>query len=173
LDLEEVADPDAALKTLKEQLHRIPNEGIGYGILRYLSENAAIPEKLRSLPQAEVSFLYLGQFEQVMPNSSLFAPADEPIGLLHSPRGRRSHLLEVNGFVTGGCLHLNWTYSENIHQRATVEELAQDCVAALRSLIAHCQSPEAGGYIPSDFPLALLSQDELDKAFGSIEFEEE
>jgi non-ribosomal peptide synthase protein (TIGR01720 family) len=108
-----------------------------------------------------------------MPNSSLFVPTDEPIGLLHSPRGSRSHLLEVNGFVAGGCLHLNWTYSENLHQRATVEALAQDFVAALRSLIAHCQSPAAGGYIPSDFPLALLDRDELDKAFGSIEFEEE
>ncbi|GAB1541057.1 hypothetical protein NUACC21_37270 [Scytonema sp. NUACC21] len=173
LDLEDVAHPDAVLNAVKEQLRCIPNEGIGYGILRYLSENGAITEKLRSLPQAEVSFLYLGQLDRGMPNSSLFVPTDEPIGLLHSPRGSRSHLLEVNGFVTGGCLHLNWTYSENLHQRATVEALAQDCVATLRALIAHCQSPEAGGYIPSDFPLALLDRDELDKAFGSIEFEEE
>jgi hypothetical protein len=42
----------------------------------------------------------------------------------------------------------------------------------LRSLITHCQSPDAGGYTPSDFPLAQLSQYELDEAFGTVEFEE-
>lgn len=33
---------------------------------------------------------------------------------------------------------------------------------SLRSLIAHCQSAEAGGYTPSDFQDAELSQDEVE-----------
>ena len=37
----------------------------------------------------------------------------------------------------------------------------------LRALIAHCQSPEAVGYTPSDFPLARLSQKQLDVLVGS------
>jgi non-ribosomal peptide synthase protein (TIGR01720 family) len=173
LNLEETCDPAASLKAVKEQLRHISNEGIGYGVMRYLSKNAAIPENLQFLPQAEVSFLYLGQFEETLPESSLFAPALESTGLLQSPRANRSYLLEVTGFVSGNQLYLDWKYSENVHQRATVEKLALDCVTALRSLIAHCQSPEAGGYTPSDFPLAQLNQDELDIAFGSIEFEDE
>jgi non-ribosomal peptide synthase protein (TIGR01720 family) len=173
LDLEEAFHPGAALKVVKEQLRHIPNEGIGYGVLRYLSCDVAIAEKLRTLPQAEVLFNYLGQFEQALSESSLFAPSKEPIGLLYSPRGSRSHLLEVNGFVDEDQLHLEWTYSENLHKQVTVERLAKGVVEALRSLIAHCQSPEAGGYTPSDFPLAQLSQEELDKAFASIDFEQE
>jgi hypothetical protein len=35
-------------------------------------------------------------------------------------------------------------------------------------LIAHCLSPEAGGYTPSDFPDIDLSQDELDKLLTKI-----
>jgi len=173
LELEEAFHPGAGLKGVKEQLRRIPKEGIGYGVLRYLNSDVAIADKLRMLPQAEVLFNYLGQFEQALSESSLFAPSKEPIGLLYSPRGSRSHLLEVNGFVDGGQLHLEWTYSENLHKRVTVERLAEGFVEALRSLIAHCRSPEAGGYTPSDFPLAQLSQEELDKAFASIDFEEE
>jgi hypothetical protein len=42
---------------------------------------------------------------------------------------------------------------------------------ALRELITHCQTPDAGGYTPSDFPLAQLDQDELDRAFEEVEFE--
>jgi amino acid adenylation domain-containing protein/non-ribosomal peptide synthase protein (TIGR01720 family) len=172
LELQKADAPGEALKSVKEQLRRIPHRGIGYGLLRYLKEDGAITEKLRSLPQAEVSFNYLGQFDQVVSPDALFQLAKESTGPEHSHLGSRSHLLDVNAFVAGGQLQLGWTYSSNLHQRATIEGLAQDFVAALRSLIAHCQSSEAGGYTPSDFPLAQMSQDELDKAFASIEFEE-
>jgi len=49
-------------------------------------------------------------------------------------------------------------YSEQMHRRTSIEGLAQGFIKALRSLISHCQSPEAGGYTPSDFPAANLSQ---------------
>jgi non-ribosomal peptide synthase protein (TIGR01720 family) len=55
-------------------------------------------------------------------------------------------------------LRLEWMYSTAIHQRATVEGVAERFITALRSLIAHCLSPQAGGYTPSDFPLAHLDQ---------------
>jgi non-ribosomal peptide synthase protein (TIGR01720 family) len=42
---------------------------------------------------------------------------------------------------------------------------------ALRAVIAHCTTPEAGGFTPSDFPLAQLDQEELDQAFDNLEFE--
>src|SRR5262249_12293204 len=39
LDLAGTSHPGEALKTIKEQLRRIPNRGIGYGLLRYLRED--------------------------------------------------------------------------------------------------------------------------------------
>jgi non-ribosomal peptide synthase protein (TIGR01720 family) len=151
-----------SLKAIKEQLRRVPGGGVGYGLLRYLSGNEEIAERLRSFPQAEVRFSYLGQFDQVLQASSPFVPIRGAMGALRSPRGDRSHLLEINGVTHRGRLRLDWTYSENLHRRATIEHLAQDFVEALRRLIAHCQSPEAGGYTPSDFPLVNLSQRQLD-----------
>ena len=71
------------------------------------------------------------------------------------------HPLEITGKITGGQLHLEWTYSENVHRDTTIERLAKSFVEALRSLIAHCQTPEAGGYTPSDFPAAGLSRNTL------------
>jgi len=49
-------------------------------------------------------------------------------------------------------------YSEQMHRRTSIEGLAQGFIKALRSLISHCQSPEAGGYTP-DFPAELESKD--------------
>lgn len=168
LDLRAATQPGKALQVVKEQLRRIPNHGLGYGVLRYLRGNPVISGQLRALPQTEVSFNYLGQMDQVLPETGPLRLASETSGPLHSPRGRRSYLLEVSGFVSGGLLHLNWTYSTAVHRRTTIEELAQECMDALRALIAHCQAPDAGGYTPSDFPDVALSQEELEDLMTKI-----
>lgn len=162
LELGESDNPGEALKAIKEQLRRVPGGGVGYGMLRYLSGDEEFTKRLREMPKAEVRFSYLGQFDQVLPESSPFAPSQGATGALRSPRGDRSHLLEISGATHRGRLRLDWTYSENVHNRATVERLAQDFVGALRGLIAHCQSAIAPGYTPSDFPLANVSQQQLD-----------
>jgi len=74
----------------------------------------------------------------------------------------------VNGWVVEGRLQLQWSYSERVHRRATVERLAQGFLEALEALIGHCQSPEAGGFTPSDFPGATLSQENLNKFITRI-----
>ncbi len=157
-----------ALKSIKEQLRQVPNRGIGYGALHYLSLDEEIRSRLQALPAAEVSFNYLGQLDGLFANSLVSALASESTGLTRSPLGQRCHLLEVDGVVVSGKLHLDWTYSEAVHQRSTIERLAENFIEALQGLIEHCQSPEAGGYTPSDFPAAKLSQSHLDELMSQL-----
>jgi amino acid adenylation domain-containing protein/non-ribosomal peptide synthase protein (TIGR01720 family) len=166
LDVRAASEPGTALKTIKEQLRQVPNHGLGYGVLRYLAADPAITAQMRRLPQAEVLFNYLGQVDQAGPGAGLFGPARESSGPTQSLHSARSHLLEISGLVVGGRLQLGWSYSEQVHQRATIERLAQAYLAALRALIAHCLAPEAGGYTPSDFPLVRLDQPTLDRLTG-------
>ena len=163
LQLEHTYTPAAALKSVKEQLRRIPRRGFGYGVLRYLSQDTEVIEALRSLPPAEVCFNYLGRGDQLRPGPLFSGPLREASGPHRSKRGRRCYLLEVNSRLTGGQLQCDWTYSERTHRRDTVAGLARSFIEALRILIRHCQSPEAGGYTPSDFPTMRLSQQELDE----------
>lgn len=58
------------------------------------------------------------------------------------------------------------TYSKNAHRSETISELAHSFLESLRAIIRHCCSTEAGGYTPSDFPLARLDQRELDQLLG-------
>lgn len=146
------------LKAVKEQLRSLPDRGFDYGVLRYLS-NAR--EKL-PVSQAEVLFNYLGQTDQIL-SSSLFVRAAESIGANRSPRGRRNYLLEITAVVLGDRLQVNWTYSQQIHHRTTIEKLAADFIAKLRSLIVYCQAPPDAGYTPSDFPQAKLNSQDLNK----------
>jgi amino acid adenylation domain-containing protein/non-ribosomal peptide synthase protein (TIGR01720 family) len=168
LQLDPAATSADVLKSVKEQLRRIPKRGIGYGVLRYLSQDTEVTERLRALPQAEVCFNYLGQEDQGLPASMFFGPVREASGPHRNLRGSRRYLLEISGHLAGGQLQLDWTYSEGIYRRDTIERLAQGCIEALRTLIMHCQSPEAGGYTPSDFPKMRLNQQELDKLIATL-----
>ncbi|HZI16962.1 MAG TPA: amino acid adenylation domain-containing protein [Pyrinomonadaceae bacterium] len=162
--LERRGGPGETLKWMKEMLRAVPGRGVGYGVLRYMGEDASVRAELGGLDAAaEVGFNYLGQFDQVLQESSPFAPAKESGGRTYGLGGEREHVLEINGSIVGGRLLMTWTYSENLHERETVERLSESYMAALRALTQHCASPEAGGYTPSDFPLAGLDQQELDR----------
>jgi amino acid adenylation domain-containing protein/non-ribosomal peptide synthase protein (TIGR01720 family) len=169
LQLGEADSPGVVLKSIKEQLRHIPNRGIGYGILRYLSQDADIRKQLQALPKPEVRFNYLGQFNFVQPQTLRQRFASETLGWSLSPKAKRNYVLDIAGLVVESKLQMIWIYSENIHQRETIEHLANQYNSALKALIAHCQSPDAGGYTPTDFPLADLGQLELDELLDQID----
>jgi non-ribosomal peptide synthase protein (TIGR01720 family) len=129
-------------------------------LLRYGKTSNA---RFQGLPNAEVSFNYLGQFDQSLSEDSGFSFAPESSGLAHSPRNRRPWLLQIDGYVQRGQLTLSFGYSENLHQRATIDRLARLVLESLQTLIAHCRSAEAGGMTPSDFPLASLDVKKLSR----------
>ncbi len=162
LDLGNNSHPGETLKTIKEQLRSIPHRGINYGVLRYLSHDASIKEKLEKLPQAEVRFNYLGQLDQITNKSSFFQPASESTGNNQSLRGHRDCSIEINSAIANGQLFLDWTYSRGLYRETTIQRLAENSLNKLRSLISHCQSPDSGGYTPSDFPQMQFDSAELD-----------
>ncbi|MBE7384649.1 MAG: amino acid adenylation domain-containing protein [Leptolyngbya sp. SIO1E4] len=166
LELSESDDPGEALKAIKEQLRSIPNRGIGYGVLRYLTREEPIACQLQS--RSEIVFNYLGQADQGVQASSLVAPAPESTGFGQSLRGSRSHLLNINSIVAGGQLRLNWTYSKAIHRRTTIETLAERCIEALQLLITHCQSLEAGDETFADAQLVNVAPKESDRLIKPV-----
>lgn len=140
LELNDSPDIGVQLTSIKEQLACIPQRGIGYGILRYLRQDDDIAAQLERQAQPEVSFNYLGQFDQTFSEATLFQSANESSGADRSPHGRRPHLLEINGQIIDGCLQMDWGYSAELHDDKTIEQLAQRYMTALRSLIEHCCS---------------------------------
>ena len=155
--------PGDNLKAIKEQLRQIPQHGIGYGLLRYLSGNREVAERLRALPHPLISFNYLGQVDKGLSGVLPLQKVRETSGRMVSGRVTFMHLLTVTAKTEEGRLQVEWHYSRNLHKRSSIEALAGHFIEALRSLISHCLSPGAGGYTPSDFPLARLTQQQLDQ----------
>ncbi|GAB1538394.1 hypothetical protein NUACC21_10540 [Scytonema sp. NUACC21] len=161
--------PGETLKSIKEQLRRIPHQGISYGWLRYLLDDPETTAQLTAQKPAQVVFNHLGQFDSVLQTSAIFKLASESTGPGRSPLNHRSHLLEINSIIFDSQLRVDWIYSQNLHHSSTIEQIAQEFLQALRGLINHCLAPEAGGYTPTDFPAAGLSQTDLDELFTQLE----
>ena len=161
VQIEEAAGQGASIKAIKEQLRAVPHKGLGYGVLRYLADDLC-KQAMAALPTADITFNYLGQFDQSFGSEALFHPLDESAGLAHDPDAPLPNALSVDSQVYGGELVLRWTFSRERHDANTIRELAEAYVAELYSLIAHCLKDDAGGLTPSDFPLAKLTQPQLD-----------
>ncbi|MFY0528921.1 amino acid adenylation domain-containing protein [Archangium gephyra] len=158
--------PGDAVRAVRDSLRSVPHRGLGYGLLRYLRDDETAAT-LRAGQPAQVAFNYLGQFDATAAASSLFGSSPESSGPAQGEGGARTHLLEVGGIVLGGRLKLDWTYSENLHSRASLEALANECVSVLRALIARADPADLLRYTPADFPLAGLEQAALERVLPS------
>ena len=158
----------AGLKRVKEQLRQLPQQGIGYGMLKYLSADEAVRARLRRIPRGGVSFNYLGQFDQVLSSNAAIAVTDESSGPVQSCSNHLHYQLSINSIVRKGQLEVSWVYSKQAYEAATIEQVAESYMTGLREIITHCESAEVGGFTPSDFPEANLSQSDLDTFISRI-----
>ncbi|MGW5053661.1 non-ribosomal peptide synthase/polyketide synthase [Actinokineospora sp. NPDC004072] len=145
------------LKAVKEQVRAVPHRGLSHGVLR---------ERLAPHPWPRVSLNYHGQWEAGEGATGLVRGTHTGVGSDVDPAAERQHEIDITGIVQDGRLELGWTYSTGRHDETTVRALAEKVLDALRAIVAHCADPAAGGRTPSDFPLARLTQEQVDRIVG-------
>jgi phthiocerol/phenolphthiocerol synthesis type-I polyketide synthase E len=169
LQLQPDAAPGDALKSIKEQVRRVPNNGLGYGLLRYPGQDSITAAKLKALPQPGVRFNYLGQFDQPLKSNAVFTPVREHVAHGHDRKARRSHLFEITALIFEGKLHIDWGYSKVSFRAQTIENLANEFIENLRKLIEAARATESAEFTPSDFPLAALDDKHLQELEYALE----
>ncbi len=124
------------VEKIRDLLAAIPQQGIGYGLLRYLQVDSPTAQQLASSPRPEIVFNYQGQFDQVLNHSSYFRLIDGSRHANRSLKDDRDWVIEVNSAISKARFRASWSYSRNLHRRETVEALAHDYLSALRHLLA-------------------------------------
>jgi non-ribosomal peptide synthase protein (TIGR01720 family) len=141
LERKEADNPGDALKSIQEQLRRIPNRGLGFNLLLRCSRDAKAIEKLQPLLRNDVVINYLGSWSQQWDSESIFLRrASEPTGPPESPQNPIIYPVECPAFISRGCLTVHWYYSNTLHKRTTIEKVARNFTKALQALITYCQS---------------------------------
>ncbi|OXI78774.1 non-ribosomal peptide synthetase [Burkholderia sp. AU33423] len=157
LDADAMHTPEQALRAARQQLRRIPADGLGYSLLRYLSPDAAVRDSLAALPKADILFNYHGQLDTVLRQSDGWHPAAEDLGSLRAGRSQRTHAFEIVAAVVDGKLQVDWRYGERLHRRQTVENLAAHFRDRLLDFAASVPD-SVGDDIEDSYPLSSLQQ---------------
>ncbi|MFJ8629546.1 amino acid adenylation domain-containing protein [Streptomyces sp. NPDC093568] len=158
-DLTEPEYLAAALKAVKENLAEVPDNGISYGALRYLTHTEF------DAPAPQVLFNYLGRFDAGTSGDWQLAGATGQLGEKRDPRMRLPRPLEFNAIAepapaSPGEYELVTTISwpDGMFTDEDIATLGEYFRAALTGLAALDQ----GGHSPSDFALVPLTQADVD-----------
>ncbi|MGR9012025.1 MAG: amino acid adenylation domain-containing protein, partial [Gammaproteobacteria bacterium] len=163
------AQHDTALSAIKTALRNLPNRGLSYGVLRYLSDQAGLQQQLQATEQRSsgIRFNYLGRFENAEQDSVFIGQAHEQRGEEHSGKQVFALLMDFNGAVHQDCLQLEVRYSPLQFDSDTIEQLLagfeQQLAELLQPVIAmddlYAESLPADG--ASHFALVELSEQRL------------
>ncbi|PWV46108.1 non-ribosomal peptide synthase protein (TIGR01720 family)/amino acid adenylation domain-containing protein, partial [Chitinophaga sp. S165] len=162
-----------SLVRVKEQLHRVPNKGVGYGILRYISP-ADVRGEQSYHHEPEVTFNYLGDFGVGIEDKEgerYFTYAAQGGGNTINDQEERSELLSVQGIVTGGRLRITVSYSGLQYDRSTIQRLLESYGGHLEAVIDRLSKEEGRYKTPVDLTykgLTIAELSELERS-GAIE----
>ncbi|MGW0708417.1 amino acid adenylation domain-containing protein [Streptomyces sp. NPDC002643] len=151
----------AALKAVKEDLARVPDNGVSYGALRHLARAEF------DAPAPQVLFNYLGRFDAGAAGAWQLAHTTGQLGEKRDPRMRLPRPLEFNAIAepaaSGGYeLVTTISWPDGMFTDEDITTLGDHFRTALAGLAALDQ----GGHSPSDFPLVPLTQSDVDALDG-------
>ncbi|APB82305.1 non-ribosomal peptide synthetase [Bacillus amyloliquefaciens] len=160
------AELGTAVKTVKDTLGRIPDKGIGYGILKYMTPPEQKTIRFRQAP--EISFNYLGQFNDTE-DQHTFSLSGLASGHDITPTWQREQAVEMSAMAAQHKLHFSLSYPPSRFRKETMEQLLQTLQQYLRDIMAHCTGKEEAEKTVSDFSSKTLTSDDLDSIASFVE----
>ncbi|MEV6962279.1 amino acid adenylation domain-containing protein [Streptomyces sp. NPDC051207] len=171
-----LSDPAAlhkALSRVKETLREMPDEGIGFGLLRHL--NPRTRDELAAYDSPQFGFNYLGRTAVADASAGPDAgggdwtmSADgEVLRELGGgdPDMPAPHAVSLNVVVEDGAdgprLVANWTWPKRLLEPDELRRLADGWFRALAALAEHAAEEQPTGLTPSDLSLIDLELDDL------------
>ncbi|GAA4271394.1 amino acid adenylation domain-containing protein [Aquimarina gracilis] len=161
LEISDNLDFRTSLVEVKEALRKIPNKGIGYGILKYLKED------FERECNSSVVFNYLGDFggtvnQKNKDKEGAFTYSEEYKGVESSNLNNRlDKRIGVSGMLINGALQMYITYNESVYEEKQILDLADAYKNALETIIKELSKEDKSYLTPYDLTHKKLSISEL------------
>ncbi|RSS75553.1 non-ribosomal peptide synthetase, partial [Streptomyces sp. WAC06614] len=148
----------------------LPDNGIGYGLLRHTGTHPEAAAALAALPAPQIGFNYLGRFDAAAgegTGADWALRSDADLGDGREPGMPVAHALDVNAVTLdhadGPHLTADWSWPAALFTEDEVRSLAEGWFEALRSLAAHAATAGTVGLTPSDVrPLVSVTQEQIE-----------
>ncbi len=149
------ATPEAALAAVRDGVPGSALRRASYGLLRYLHPEPTVRDVMRTRPEPEVAFNYLGSSEGLIPTGAPFVGSGRMVGAARSARAPRPYVLEINAWIEAGRATLAIEYSAALHR--------PDSIARFADALAEAIPTVAANGAESAFELAGLDDEGMDR----------
>lgn len=150
------------LVEVKESIHRIPNRGIGYGVIKHFVDG--ILEGVES----DVTFNYLGVMSENQEQAQ-FTICDMPKGEDIAKENRFSAPISINSVVVDKKLEITVTYENAVVSDDMAERLQTEYLKELKDLIQLCINKEQSYHTASDYGELEWSNEEFQQLVQKLE----
>ena len=131
----------------KDMLRRVPNHGLGYGLLYH-------PEDMK----ADIYFNYLGEANQTKGEKTV----SYPTGLTIDASNRLPGNINLNGSIVDGKLYFAITYDKQLYSKGKIQALASAYEEKLNAVIEFCASRSVSEKTATDYTGSTLTNLELE-----------
>ncbi|WP_342426071.1 amino acid adenylation domain-containing protein [Paenibacillus sp. FSL L8-0502] len=162
LDIKSADDTALLLKRVKETVRQVPNHGLGYGALRYLTE-ASNPTDSKRFRHPEIGFRYI---DSPHPESVYFSisPLQAEIGPgTKDVINGSSYALYMDSRLEDGKLSIRISYDRNAYEERTVKQLFSRFETHLLNTIRHCLNQSGQELTPTDVGADDLDLEEFEE----------
>ncbi|GFZ30330.1 hypothetical protein CSC2_08560 [Clostridium zeae] len=159
LDMNNADELSSCIKNTKEMLRRIPNKGVGYSILKYLTSDENKKDiEFKIMP--EISFNYLGEFNQDE-NKGIFTYSDLKRGNENSPLNFMYESININGLTVNK--EMQFDFGSNSYGYEEIEILSKKYKENVIKIAEHCKNKKEKENTLSDYGDNDLSLEDLNE----------
>ncbi|MBN1646475.1 MAG: amino acid adenylation domain-containing protein [Spirochaetales bacterium] len=145
-------DLSRQIKNMKETLRKIPNSGLGYGVLKYLGkENLGV--------EGDIVFSYLGDLNN-RSRDRLFESIETIAGIQANSVRTANAKLSIQLYVINNNMKLRVLYVPEILDKGAVSKFIGLYMSNLSRIIMHCSGQKEIEYTPSDFAVSSFPADD-------------
>jgi len=145
------------IRRVKETLRRVPNHGIGYGILQYIGEPA-----LDRAIHPDISFNYLGELSEEHTAELFVVNNQAPQGQTVYQGNMFGSPISVNGLVEDKRLLMDIRYDRTKYSDDMITQLGDAFTQELKTLISHCVANETPELTAADLGEVAWSDTEFE-----------
>ncbi len=155
----------------KEALHRVPNKGFGYNVLRFIDSGK--PDNIGSSTDqkegldknltAQIGFNYLGDMGlEETDGARFFTDTDIPVGDDISPLNAYGPDIAINCYVQGGCFNLFMDFNKEFYGVDEARRFAEGILSQIKEITKYLSSDIATVVTATDLGETQWSEDEFE-----------
>ncbi|UED72997.1 non-ribosomal peptide synthetase [Brevibacillus sp. DP1.3A] len=161
LNVASTGDISQLLKRVKETVRQVPNRGLGYGVMRYLTTSDGLPDVTLSR-SPEIGFRYINPQQADSLYFSTSSLEGELASGTQSTINESPYALYMDSSVKDGNLIIRLVYDRNAYEEQTIKLLLSRFETHLLYAIRHCLEQSGPKLTPSDVGADDLDLDEFE-----------